>query len=491
MTADKAGGKARRLAGLVLRCSGLSVSSLSGRRLISGLNMELAAGDKVAIVGRNGVGKTTLLSVLSGREEPEAGSLKRVGSVYCVEQSLSDCATSETCHVPEDHSGSMGESFGERRRRNLLAAQQSNSELLLLDEPSQDLDERALQWLVVWIRQWQGALLVVTHDRLLLAEFRHFFIVAESGCQLVSGRYSDVEKTIAREEAAAKRKYRRKLHDLNRTEARSSIVGRRRRRKQMGGRIREIDRAPSRALLNSKRSYAQESQGKRRKLQEARIEEARTVVKARRRILRVEMPVSQAVLRQQGNTTDCAVELQDVGVRTCGRTLFANLSYKLGQERIAVVGSNGSGKTSLLQVIGGGRKPDMGRAYVQQEKVGGISQGGVNWMSRGSLLDSLQLISSSRNWKARLKVHKFPYALAVREMRSLSPGERTRAALVALLERPGIELLILDEPTCGLDFSGRAALASLLRVWRGGLVVASHDRQFLDAIETEGQIVVG
>ncbi len=258
----------------------------------------------------------------------------------------------------------------------------------------------------------------------------------------------------------------------------------------MGGRMREIDRAPSRALLNSKRSYAQESQGKRRKLQEARIGEARTLVKARRSILRVEMPLSQAVLEQQANATDCAVELQDVGVRTCGRMLFANLSCKIGQERIAVVGSNGSGKTTLLQVIAGERKPDVGRAYVRREKVGSISQGGVNWMNSGSLLDSLQLLSSSRNWQARLQVHKFPFALAAREMRSLSPGERTRAALVALLEQPGIELLVLDEPTCGLDFSGRVALASLLRVWRGGLVVASHDRQFLDAIETEKQIAL-
>ncbi|MBL4636506.1 MAG: ABC-F family ATP-binding cassette domain-containing protein [Kofleriaceae bacterium] len=489
MTADKTHEKALRNAGLLIRCAGLSVAVSSGRRLISGLNMELAVGDKVAIVGRNGVGKSTLLSVLSGQKEPEAGSFKRVGSVFFVAQNLSDDANSEDCHMSEDRYGS-GESFGERRRRNLMAAQQSNSELLLLDEPSQDLDEIALQWLVGWIRQWQGGMLVVTHDRLLLAEFRHFFVVAESGCRLVSGRYSEVEKTIEREEVAEKKKYRRKLQDLNRTEARNSIVGRRRRRKQMGGRMREIDRAPSRAMLNSKRSYAQESQGKRRKLQKARIGDARAAVKEQRSVLRVQMHLSQAAPEQQEMASDYAVELQGVGVRMSGRMLFEDVSYKIGQNRIAVTGANGSGKTCLLQVIGGARKPDVGRAYVRHTKIGCISQGGVNWMSGGSLLDSLQLLSSSKNWEARLKVHRFPFALAVREMHSLSPGERTRAALIALLEQPGIELLILDEPTCGLDFSGRAALASLLRVWRGGLVIASHDRQFLDAIDAEEEIAL-
>jgi len=115
-----------------------------------------------------------------------------------------------------------------------------------------------------------------------------------------------------------------------------------------------------------------------------------------------------------------------------------------------------------------------------------VDQEARNWCLRESLLELLCLRGAAQTLDeaARtLRAHGFPLALAERPLRTLSPGERLRAALICLLQRrPTPELLVLDEPTDHLDFVGTAALQALLSAWRGGLVVASHDRDFLDAL---------
>ena len=113
-------------------------------------------------------------------------------------------------------------------------------------------------------------------------------------------------------------------------------------------------------------------------------------------------------------------------------------------------------------------------------------------MLQDSLLDCLRVADPSGAAEDLAKIlvaHKFPLALAERPLRSLSPGERARAALICLFRRrPAVELLVLDEPTYSLDLVGQRAMTSALRAWRGGLVVASHDRAFLSAIGTDAVI---
>ena len=180
------------------------------------------------------------------------------------------------------------------------------------------------------------------------------------------------------------------------------------------------------------------------------------------------------------------VVLRDVSARAEGRWLFQPLNLRLGRQRLAVIGPNGAGKTTLLEIMLGRRTPTTGSAFRDLSRIGAIEQGGADWMLDDTLLAYLSLQGPSgatEDVAKLLVVHKFPLALAERPMRSLSPGERARAALICLLRRsPAVELLVLDEPTYSLDLIGQRAMTNALRAWPGGLVVASHDRAFLSAI---------
>lgn len=151
-----------------------------------------------------------------------------------------------------------------------------------------------------------------------------------------------------------------------------------------------------------------------------------------------------------------------------------------------IIGPNGSGKTTLLEVALGLRSPAAGRIRCDIARVGYIAQNAVNWRSDESLVElvAAQLPTASLETVTRLlRVHRFPLALADRPLATLSPGERVRAALICLVRRePAPELLVLDEPTQHLDFVGRTALEAALAGWPGGLLIVSHDAEFLAAI---------
>lgn len=185
--------------------------------------------------------------------------------------------------------------------------------------------------------------------------------------------------------------------------------------------------------------------------------------------------------------------LSEVSARIGARCLFESLELRLGRARIAIVGPNGAGKTTLLEIMLGQRSPSTGSARRKLSKIGVIEQGGANWQSDDSLFAQLNQFGASPESAAELlTTHRFPLALGQRPLRSLSPGERARAALICLFARaPAVELLILDEPTFSLDLLGQRALTQALRAWPGALVVASHDREFLAEIGMDRTIQLG
>jgi ATPase subunit of ABC transporter with duplicated ATPase domains len=221
----------------------------------------------------------------------------------------------------------------------------------------------------------------------------------------------------------------------------------------------------------------------------ARIEAARAWSKSARRALRVSLPLEVSAQALSAGGVDDALVLRGVSAVVDGRSLFSSIDLRLGRARIGVVGPNGAGKSTLLDIVLGRRAPTTGMVTGDSTRVGGIAQGGTDWMLEESLVDALraELPSAFPESLARtLVAHRFPLALAERPLRTLSPGERTRAALIALLHRrPGVEVLVLDEPTYSLDLVGQRAVTRVLREWPGGLLVASHDRGFLAGLGLE------
>lgn len=460
----------------LLRLREVAVDAPGGRPLIERLSMTFGL-ERAAILGRNGVGKSTLLRVLAGLESPARGSVYGHGQRWLVPQQL-------------DRTGA---SPGEVRRRALIEARERRPDLLLLDEPTHGLDADGIAWLTNWLVRWRSGLLVVSHDRKLLRCFDDFLIVAETGCHHFHGRFDELLAHLEERKLREELRYVRNLNHLASRERRNSAVRRRRQRKKNLGRVREMKRCPSRAKLNENRSYAQESQGKRTVLQEARIDAAREWAKETRRSLEVNLPLKLALPALPPHSTGPITVLDRVGADMPGRRLFDEISLRLERNRLAVTGPNGSGKSTLVEILAGVAPPSRGNAQCDAGRIGYIAQEGNNWRASDSVVEYIATRSSSPGSAATLlRAHQFPLALADRPMASLSPGERIRGALICLCRRsPAPELLILDEPTDHLDFVGARALETVLRSWPGGLVVVSHDRDFLRAVRIESELHLG
>jgi ATPase subunit of ABC transporter with duplicated ATPase domains len=460
----------------LLEARALTIETPGGRALVRELNLHLGR-ERVAVVGRNGVGKSTLLDVLAGRQEPAHGHVVRRGRHLLVSQHPG-------ADAEDDALG--GASPGERQRQRLEVARAACPDLLLLDEPTRDLDAASMAWLVKWVAEWRGGLIVVSHDRRVLRTFDQFFVVAESGCRHVAGSFEGLLAELEREREDNEHRYLGALNRLIVREEHNAALRRRRQRKKNVGRIRELKRCPARIKLNDKRGYKQESQGKRRVLQEERIGAARDAARASRRTLSVELPLELALPRLSDLSQTPMISCEALTAEVGGRTLFSGLSLDMGRDRLAVCGPSGSGKTTLLEVALGLRRPVSGRVRCDTARVGYVAQSASNWCVDESLVELLgaQLEAPSPDRIAQvLHAHRFPLALAGRALETLSPGERLRAALVCLTRRlPAPELLVLDEPTQHLDFTGLAALETVLAAWPGGLLVVSHDPEFLAAI---------
>jgi ATPase subunit of ABC transporter with duplicated ATPase domains len=304
-----------------------------------------------------------------------------------------------------------------------------------------------------------------------------------------------LQRELEREQRSTQEQYVRNLGLLAERERQHEQIVRRRARKKNVGRIHELRRCTSRCRLNEKRSHAQESQARAAKIRNHRIAAVRTWALATRRALTVELPLSLRSPSLPPPDGRPLIELERVGMDRGGRSLFAGIDLQLGRERLAIIGPNGAGKTTLLDVMLGRLQPSTGTSRCRIDKIGAIGQGALEWCSDDSLLTRLAEHdpgASHDELAARLVAHAFPLALAERPLRSLSPGERVRAALICLFQQtPQIELLVLDEPSWALDFVGLAALEKALRSWPGGLVVVSHDRELLDAIGIDRQLQLG
>ena len=493
----------------LVEVTNLSFATAENRILFNDLNLSLSE-ERVAVIGRNGVGKSTLLRLLVGDLSPDTGSATLSSEPYVVYQTLEP--TSEDTKMVLDWFTNQpfpaqllqkeltvaglrplsdilrnnSVSHGELRKLKLLKGKLTRPSLMFLDEPTQDLDEAGISWLRSWMRDWSGALLVVSHESVLLDQFENFFIVAESGCRSFSGSFAELESELEREHSLKELRYLQNLNRLAEREEHTLQIARRRARKKRYGRISELRRATPRKTLNRKRDYAEFKHGRMKKLRDTRLRAMRDWAKSTRSSLHINLPLELAMPNLPAETKEDLILLQNVSASAGNRSLFENINLSIGRQRLALVGPNGVGKTTLLRILLRRHTPDTGSVHIDTTRVGAIEQGGSDWMLDDSLLRCLQSTAvdfSPRAVAELLVMHKFPLALAQRPLKSLSPGERVRAALICLFQRsPAVELLVLDEPTHSLDMIGQRALTEALRVWPGGLVVVSHNKTFLSQI---------
>ncbi|MFE5003681.1 ABC-F family ATP-binding cassette domain-containing protein [Streptomyces sp. NPDC056696] len=521
------------------------------RSLFSGLDLVVAPGDVIGLVGANGAGKSTLLKLLAGLDTPEQGELRlsppgatvghlpqeperrpgetvreflaRRTGVDAAQRAMDEATQALVDGAPgaddaysvslerwldlggadlderaEEITGSLGLgvgldqamtslSGGQAARVGLASLLLSRYDVFLLDEPTNDLDLDGLERLESFVRGLRAGTVVVSHDREFLTRTVTKVLeldLAQQEINLYGGGY----EAYLEEREVARRHARDEFDEY--ADKKAALEGRA--QMQRGWMDKGVKNARRKATDNDKigrkfRSEASEKQAAKARQTQRMIERLDVVDEPRKEWeLRMEIaaaPRSGAVV----------ATVRDAEVRRGDFTL-GPVSLQIDwADRIAITGANGAGKSTLLGALLGRVPLDAGHATLGSGVVvGEVDQARALFHGSESLLDAFcAAVPETEPADVRTLLAKFGLKAdhVLRSAATLSPGERTRAAL-ALLQGRGVNLLVLDEPTNHLDLPAIEQLESALDSYEGTLLLVTHDRRMLDAVRTQRRLEV-
>jgi ATP-binding cassette subfamily F protein 3 len=503
--------------------------SFGGRAVLRGLDLDVPDGARIGVLGPNGGGKSTLLRILAGLEQPDAGTVtRRRGLVHAFLPQLvpgderdalatvrdarpelaalqDDLARAEArLAAPELAAdlGAMGRALahqerllarwaeaggdsadgearhhlralglddaairrptrelsgGQRKLVALAACLARRPDVLLLDEPEAHLDMGRREQLEAMIRDFDGAIVMVSHDRYLLDECVAAIAELDGGrVRMWTGAYSAY--TVARRLELERRQERYVAQQKEIARLEEAV-----RRFKHWAHITVNARAATQARV--------------KQMQIDRMEKIERPVFERRRMA--------LALRSGGRGGQRVVALEGVDVAFGDDPVLLDVGLEVHRgERVGVVGPNGAGKSVLLRVLAGELAPDAGAVWIGPSiDIGYLSQAADRIPAGATVIDALRAGRSMSEEAAvrRLMRFLFDYEQARRPVSTLSGGERTRLALLLLME-DGANCLVLDEPTNHLDIDSIEVLEDALERYDGTVVAVSHDRYFLDRI---------
>ncbi|WP_017974535.1 ABC-F family ATP-binding cassette domain-containing protein [Actinopolyspora halophila] len=509
-------------------CENLSFSWPDGTRVFDDLDWTAGTG-RTGLIGLNGAGKSTLLKLLTRELAPQEGTVRITGEAGLLPQHIAADPTERVEDVlgvsrrraalrsiergltDEDQFAVLGEEWdveerslavlerlglggigldrsvveisgGELVLLHLAAQLLRRPEVLLLDEPTNNLDRRARSLFQDAVRNYEGTLIAISHDRELLRTMDRISELRDGVITDYGGNLEHYERALETEREAAERavrsadselrRQRRKLAEQQEKQAKS---------KRYGLRTRAENRAP-RIVLGERKRTAQDSAGKQRVMRERALEDARARLESAEErvrddeLVRIDLPTTavpsgRRVLAVRGARNPRGEPIGDLELR--------------GPERIALTGPNGAGKSTLLHTVAG--RSAVGGGTVEAPVP-------LRYMPQHAdvLEEHLTVTENAKRLapgagdnavRARLARFLFKKDRAERTVATLSGGERFRAGLAALmLAEPAPQLLLLDEPTNNLDMHSVRQLVAALSAYRGALVVASHDVAFLGEI---------
>ena len=449
------------------------------RPVLQDVSLTVSEGDRIGVIGVNGTGKSTFLKIVAGLETPDSGEVKKSGGVrigylpqnpefeahYTVLQQVMKDASAQNdskefeCKniltrlgITDFDQDIMQLSGGQRKRVAMAAALASKVELLILDEPTNHIDNNMVSWLEEYLGRWKGALLMVTHDRYFLERVCNKIVELDRGRLTVyPANYSQyLELKAQRKEmlAATERKqetlYRKELEWIRR--------GARARTTKQKFRVERF------AELESRECPVQES--------------------------KLELHSVNSRLGKK------IMEIDGISKQYGGDPLFREFSYHLlRDDRLGIIGPNGCGKSTLLKVLLGQVAPDSGSVSIGDTvRVGYFSQESEELNPDKRVIDYITDIAEQiatpdgfLTPSQILEKFLFPPDLQYTVIGRLSGGERRRLYLLSILvQAPNV--LFLDEPTNDLDIQTLTILEDYLENFAGAVITVSHDRYFLDKV---------
>ena len=539
--------------------------SFGAEDIFAGVSFTVAKGARLALVGPNGIGKTTLLRILIGQEEPSGGTvtrakslrigylsqeadfelkgvlwdvclepfadlirmsgeleklegemsgpmkrehsdeylrqaLVRYGSVqheferrggYVYQVRIKQVLTGLGFDEPDFHMSLDHLSGGQRTRAHLARLLLSNPDLLLLDEPTNHLDIKAVEWLEGYLTQWEGAAVIVSHDRYFLDHACNALLeMAVNGSEYYRGNYSIYlnEREIRWNHRfeifeSEKEKLLKELEYIKKNISGQNTLQAKGKLKRLSRVVQAIEQVGMDAAVNT--NWSQLDVGT--TASPFSVDEAERRVRALRPPVRV-TPDLHLHLRSTRRSGDLVIRTKNLKVGFPDKLLFRAPDIDLRRtDCAALIGPNGAGKSTFLKTILGSLTPLAGEAILGASlHVGYFAQAHEGLDPEKTVLDEILSASPMLPYQGRDYLGKYLFSGddAFKLVSMLSGGERGRLAL-AKLALQDTNLLLLDEPTNHLDITSQEVLQSVLDAYKGTILLVSHDRYLIDALATQ------
>lgn len=510
--------------------------------LFSHINLTVNNQDKVAIIGNNGIGKTTLLKIIAKELLPSSGQLDVESDPYYIPQIFGqynhltiaqalriadklhalkeilegsireenfnllndDWTIEDRCDETLDYwqlkgldlSQKMGTLSGGQKTKVFLAGIFIHKpQLILLDEPSNHLDTSSRQLLYDFMESTKSTLLLVSHDRNLLNLSGIVGELGQHGIRIYGGNYDFYEEQKQIEHHALNQSIQNKEKALRKAEGRERETLERQQKLDTRGKRKQEKSGVARIMMNTLRNNAENSTSKLKSVHAEKIDGMTQELQDLRTALpdldKMKFGIDHSQLHK-GKILFVATNINFAYNTT--RLWRENLSFQIvSGERIALKGQNGSGKTTLIKLISGDLEPQTGAVHRAKNKSVYIDQDYSLLDNKQKVYEQAQQFNNSR-WQEheiKTRLNRFLFARDDwdKPCSVLSGGERMRLMLCCLtIDRKSPDILILDEPTNNLDMQNVEMLTEAINEYRGTVIVVSHDEAFLERINIERTI---
>ncbi len=468
----------------MIRVKDLSIS-FAGRDVFSEGNFIVNRGDRIGLIGRNGSGKTTFLKLILKQIEPDSGAVEiprgyRIGHLEQHIHFTHETVLDEICSVlpPErEHEGWKGENIlyglgftyddlskdpknfsgGYQVKLNLAKLLLLEPQMLLLDEPTNYLDIHSIRWLKDFLNQWDGELILITHDRGFMdAVINHTLIIHRRAFRKIPGNTQGVREKIAADE---------EIYEKTRINE----------EKQRQKTQEWIDR------FKAKASMASRAQSRAKMLEKQEVKDKLETIE------NLEFAFNHLPYGSKENMVE--IENLTFGYNPT-TTLINNLTFRVENgDKICIIGKNGKGKSTLLKLITQDLAPLKGVIKANNKTViGYFGQMNIDRLDKdATIYEELQKVDE-RLPQTRVRQvcgnMMFSSDLANKKISVLSGGEKSRVMLGKILLK-GVNLLLLDEPTNHLDMESCESLMEAIRAFEGAVIMVTHDEYFLREIATK------